>query len=122
MVFDKISCYTEIVNKRKLFYSISVTILAIICVLFFWRNTIFLIALIALLVVAKHFLMPIKKELWWFLISAIIGTTAESLSMLSGPWSYANSNIFNFPIWLPFLWGLAGTTAISLYQGITETK
>lgn len=57
----------------------------------------------------------------WFVISALLGTIAESTVMLSGPWSYTNVGILNFPVWLPFLWGLAGTVGITLYQGITKS-
>ena len=99
-----------------------IIVLAVIMVVLFWKNTLLLIALITLVSIVKHFVIPIKREALWFVISAIIGTCAESVSMLSGPWSYVNIGIINFPLWLPFLWGLAGITGVTLYQGITEAK
>lgn len=107
-------------EKRKTFYSILFIILAIIVVVVFWKNTPLLIASIMLLAIFKHRLIPIKIELLWFVISAFVGAGAESLVMLSGPWSYTNINILNFPLWLPFLWGLAGITGVTLYQGLTQ--
>ncbi len=55
-----------------------------------------------------------------FTISALIGSLGESLIMLGGPWSYSNAHILNFPIWLPFLWGLAGITGITIYESVSK--
>ena len=107
-------------EKRKTLYSILLIIPAIIVVVVFWKNTPLLIASLILLAIFKHRLIPIKIEFLWFVISAFVGTGTESLVMLSGPWSYTNINILNFPLWLPFLWGLAGITGVTLYQGLTN--
>ena len=107
-------------EKRKILYSILLIILAIIVVVVFWKNTPLLIASLILLAIFKHRLIPIKIEFLWFVISAFVGTGTESLVMLSGPWSYTNTNILNFPLWLPFLWGLAGITGVTLYQGLIK--
>lgn len=109
------------VDKQKILYSILLTIIAIILVVVFWRNTNLLIAALILLAIFKHQLIPIKMELLWFVISAFMGSVSESLVMLSGPWSYTNVNILNFPLWLPFLWGLAGITGVTLYQGLIKS-
>jgi len=55
-----------------------------------------------------------------FVVSGLLGTVGESLIMLSGAWSYSQQHILNFPLWLPFIWGLASVTGISLYQGMVE--
>ena len=107
-------------EKRKTLYSILFIILALIVVVFFWRNTSLLIASLIFLAIFKHRIIPIKIEFLWFVISAFVGTGMESLVMLSGPWSYTNIDILNFPLWLPFLWGLAGITGVTLYQGLIE--
>lgn len=74
-----------------------------------------------MLAIIKNRLVPIKKELTMFIVGGIIGTSAESLVMFGGPWSYAAPELINFPIWLPFLWGLAGVTGITLHQSISES-
>lgn len=109
-------------NFRKLVYSVFVVILAIVIVRLFWRNSALLGILLTALGFIKHKIMPIKSEFLWFVLSGIIGTAGESLIMLSGSWSYTAVNVFNFPLWLPFLWGVAGITGISLYQGLTNSK
>jgi len=110
------------VKIRDIFLSLIIIILTIIVVILSWENTLLAISLLLLLSLFKHRVMPIKKELLWFFISGIIGSGAESISMLSGPWSYANHGILNIPLWLPLLWGLAGILGVSLYKGITQTK
>ena len=107
-------------EKRTALYSLFFIILAIIVVVLFWRNTPLLIASLILLAIFKHRIIPLKIEFLWFVISAFVGTGTESLVMLSGPWSYTNIDILNFPLWLPFLWGLAGITGVTLYQGLIE--
>ncbi len=87
-----------------------------------WENAALLSLLLTAIGYIKHKIIPIKKEFLFFVIGGIIGTVGESLIMNSGPWSYSLENIFNFPLWLPFLWGLAGTLGISLYEAITGSK
>lgn len=100
--------------------SILVIFLAILAVYFFWKLPLVLILVIILISLLKKRFAPIKKEALMFIIIAVIGAGAESVIMLGGSWSYATKSIINFPIWLPFLWGLAGITGITLYQGISE--
>lgn len=105
---------------RKIIVAAITIILAIIIVSLFWRTPLFLSFLLILIALIKHRASPIKKELLWFVISGILGTVGESLIMLSESWSYASPSIFNFPLWLPFLWGLAGTTAITIYTWLSR--
>lgn len=104
--------------NKKILTSIIVICSAIVLVLTLWQIPIFLITGILIVALLKHKYSPIKKELLMFVISATIGSLGESLIMLSGSWSYASTQIFNFPVWLPFLWGLAGITGITIYESI----
>ncbi len=108
--------------KNKKIVSLILIILAIILVLSLWRLPIFLIIGLLILAFLKHKFSPIKKELTMFIVSAFVGSIGESLVMIGGPWSYASNQILNFPIWLPFLWGLAGIIGITIYQSITDKK
>jgi hypothetical protein len=109
-------------DSRKILYSVLVIISTIIIVILFWKNYALLGILLVTLGFVKHKIMPIKIEFLWFVVSAIVGTAGESLIIMGGPWTYSVVNILNFPLWLPFLWGVAGITAISLYEGITGSK
>jgi|SRR3989344_6574555 len=107
-------------SNRKVGLSLSFTALGIILIFVFWKNTILLSTLLLITTYLKHKLVPIKREFLWFVITGTIGIFGESFIMTSGPWSYARPSIINFPLWLFFLWGYAGTLGISLYQGITK--
>src|SRR3989338_7076974 len=97
-------------NKRKLLVSVSTILLAILVVFLFWKSPYVLILSLVTLALIKGRLSPIKKEVLMFVIGGIVGTGAESIVMFGGPWVYATQSLINFPIWLPFLWGLAGIT------------
>ncbi|OGM18940.1 hypothetical protein A2955_04430 [Candidatus Woesebacteria bacterium RIFCSPLOWO2_01_FULL_37_19] len=109
-------------NTRKILLTLTFVVLGILLVSFFWKNTFLLTLLIVGTTLLKHKILPINKELLWFIITAFLGSSGESIIMSSGPWSYSLENVINFPLWLPFLWGFAGTLGISLYQGIIERR
>lgn len=112
---------TKYLNKN-INYSLVFIFLAIIAVVVFWKSKVALSVVLLIIFFVKNKLIPLKKEFIWFIISAIVGSLGECLIMFSGPWKYSYSDIINFPLWLPFLWGLAGTIGVSLYLGMTEIE
>ena len=94
-----------------------ITVLAAIAT---WENPIILIAILTLLAYIKQSYSPIKRPVLTFIIFGIAGTSMEALIMLAGPWSYATPHILNFPVWLPFLWGMAGNLSVTLYQSFSS--
>lgn len=58
----------------------------------------------------------------YFIVCGLLGSIGESIIIVSGAWSYTDPQLINIPIWLPFLWGIAGTTGIFLYSGIKGVK
>jgi len=105
-------------NNKKILTSTLVIGSSILLVLTLWQLPILLIIGLFITAFLKHRFCPIKKEFIMYVVSAIIGSLSESLIMITGPWSYASVQIFNFPVWLPFLWGLAGITVITIHEGI----
>ena len=108
------------VSSSHLITFLSIAILAIIAVIYFWQFTLLLIPLLLLLAYFKHRFSPIHHEALMFVLFGIFGTTVESLMMSSGAWHYTSPTIFNFPLWLPFLWGLACTLCITLYLSFSK--
>jgi hypothetical protein len=106
-------------NTQKTLKSLLFVAFTAICVMFLWESSILVLVLIAIAFI-KHRILPIKIELPFFIISGILGTVAESFVINKGAWSYAIIGWINFPLWLPFLWGLAGIVGVSLFQGLTE--
>jgi hypothetical protein len=109
-------------NIHKLFVVLLFIALGILLVSVLWKHSIILSLSLILIAYVKHKVISIKKEFQWFVVAGIVGAVGESLIMNSGPWKYTRPNIFNFPIWLVFLWGYAGTVGISLYQAIAKSK
>ena len=111
-------------NFKKIIIAIIFILIAIIVTALFWKNVWLLSVFLVILAIIKHFLVPIKKEYFWFLLIGSLGATTESLIMYLGnnPWSYETVSFFNFPVWLVFLWGLAGTTFLTLYEGVMKVK
>lgn len=97
-------------------------VLAAVLVILFWRNLLLLSLLIILLAIAKHHFLPIKRELLWFIVIGFLGSSFENFIIYSGAWNYPIQTIMNIPFWLPFLWGISGTTVISLYSALVENK
>jgi hypothetical protein len=106
-------------NIRKIFISSLFILIGIVVVSVLWKNTLTLSVLLLVIAYVKNQIIPIKKAAVFFIIGGLLGTFGESVIMLSGPWSYSFRSIINFPLWLPFLWGLVATIGISIYEGIS---
>jgi len=95
---------------------------AISAVFFLWQLPVVLVGVILLLATVKRYLIPIQLELLTYVLSGILGAVGESLIIRSGTWQYAQTHLFNIPLWLPFLWGLAGVTGVAFYKGISQDQ
>lgn len=103
----------------KLFLTFIVfSLITVVVTMATWKSPIILISLLTLLAYLKQAYSPIKRPIHTFVIFGIAGSIMEALIMLAGPWSYAVPHLLNFPIWLPFLWGMAGTLSVTLYDAI----
>jgi hypothetical protein len=109
-------------NWIKIIFSLMIVLLAVVLVYFLWENPVVLSGLLVVLAYTKHKVYPIKKELLMYIVVGVVATTAESVAMFAGPWVYSVKQLINFPIWLPFLWGLADINGITMYYGLTSTK
>ena len=109
-------------DKQKLAFPLIFILITLITVSLFWKNSLLLSFLLILLAYLKHKLYPISKEFLCFVIAGLIGSLGESLVIFRGSWSYTSPNFFNIPLWLPLLWGLAGTTGIVLYEALIRKK
>jgi len=107
-------------NRSKIKISFIFFSTAILLVYFLWKNSIILSILLIFLSIAKHKIIPIKKELLIFVVAGLVGMVGESFIISNGAWLYSNPQIFNVPLYLFFLWGVAGITGISMYLGLIE--
>ncbi len=103
---------------KKILISMIVLIVSALCIMLFWHIPLLLVALILILAYVKHRLLPIKKELILFLVIGLLGATFENIIIYSGAWYYPQVFFIHIPLWLPFVWGISGTSAVTLYEGI----
>lgn len=109
-------------KKNKVIFAFGVIVVGAVIIQTLWYQTMLVSLLLITLAFVKHKVHPIKKELLWYVISGATGALGESFIMTNGAWSYQAEHLINFPLWLPIAWALTGTTAITLYEGLTEAK
>lgn len=101
--------------------SLGILLLSFLCLLFLWNQTILLAVLLIAIAYAKHRIMPIQKELMWYCLILFGGGLTEIVLVNVGQaWSYTNAQIFGIPLAMPLLWGLLGTTLVSMYEGLVK--
>lgn len=105
---------------KKSVSSLLVILTASILIFFFANSYLLLSGLLVILAYLKHLLIPIKKELLWYLIIALGGAVIE-VALVNGPhaWEYTYGQIFNIPIYMPLFWGVIGTSIVVMYEGFT---
>jgi hypothetical protein len=108
---------TILVDAKDFFYSLLIIFCASLLLLFLSSHTFILTFLLILLAYIKHKLIPIKKELLWYLIVCIGSVLIEVLLVnIGGDWEYSNKHFFNIPIWMAFFWGVIGTSMVVMYD------
>ncbi len=103
--------------SRKIRISAGFLLLSSLAVLLFNQAPIILMILLVALAVGKHFVVPIKKELFWFVLVSVGGALVEVVLVNMGnAWTYTNPQFLGIPLYMPIFWGLVGTTTVTLYQ------
>ncbi len=114
--------YNRAMN-RKFVVSAGILLFSIGALFFLWRQTWVLSILLIVVAYVKHRLYPITSELLWFALICVGGAIVEALLVnVGGAWSYASSQLFNIPIWMPLFWGVVGTTIVVMYNGLAEGR
>lgn len=108
---------TNLVNEKEFLYSFLIIFCACLLLLSLSSYTFILSLLLILLAYFKHKLIPIKKELLWYLV-VIIGSVLVEIILVNvgGLWEYSNKHFFDIPIWMAFFWGVIGTSVVFMYD------
>jgi hypothetical protein len=107
--------------NRKLGVSVAVLLFSLLCASTLANNVVLLSFFLLGLAYVKHKLYPIKRELLWFLMISLGGSMAEIVFVnMSNAWSYSNPQLYGIPLWIPWFWGVVGTTLIVAYDGLTN--
>ena len=109
--------------NRIILYSAGFILLATLAILLFHSTALVLSLVFIALAIVKHIVIPIKKELAWFMLVFLGGAVVEIVLVNIGrAWVYSNPEFLGIPLYMPLFWGLIGTSVISLYQGLTAKK
>jgi Zn-dependent protease with chaperone function len=107
-------------DGKKVIISLLFLTISAALIMLFWEQPILLILGLIFVAYGKHLVLPIEKELTWFIIIGFLGAMFENIIIYSGAWYYPQVFFIHIPLWLPFVWGVAGTTGVSFYKGIVE--
>ena len=105
--------------RKTLAFSIITIAIAIISIGLFWENNLLVSAILIAVIAVSFYVYRTKKDLVYFFVAVIFGTTAEIFCITFGVWSYANPT-FIIPLWLPLIWGIAGINLPRLANAIME--
>jgi hypothetical protein len=101
--------------KKELLFAAFIYVVCVALASFVWHRP--AVLLISFLVASGLALYRwhTKADVVFYLVALVFGTVADFVAVAFGAWEYTNSSLV--PVWLPFLWGIAGL----LLKRITET-
>jgi hypothetical protein len=93
---------------KAFLYSCSLSLLSLLVVSFFWKEPLLLTFLMVLVSAIMLIVWRKKEDLYLYTIVGLTGALAEAVAIAFGAWTYTLPTAIGIPIWLPFLWGIAG--------------
>lgn len=107
-------------NKNVL-VSLGSIVASMFMVLAFNASEMFLSFALVVLALLKHRVLPIRKELSWYLLILTGGALIEIVLVnIGNAWTYTNPQFLGVPIYMPLFWGVIGTSIVPLYQEIEK--
>lgn len=94
--------------KREIILEVIFVILGVVAILLFFRNNILMTGIFIFLVLILLKIWNKKRDFYFYISGAVIGSLLEILAVKVGVWQYANPTFLDIPLWLPFGWGLSG--------------
>ena len=111
-------------TSKEIFLHAVTGLLALVClavVSVFWKAPALLLFVLAAIAASMIFIgEERKRDLVLFLLVSVWGAFSEAIAIHYGAWSYPEPSIIGIPLWLPFVWGIAGIFIKRLYQAIRE--
>jgi len=93
---------------KAFIYSIVLALITLFSVSLFWTNQIILTTIIVVISVIMLLIWRDKEDVYLYIIVAVSGAIAEAIAIGFGVWTYTLPDFIGIPIWLPFVWGMAG--------------
>ncbi len=86
---------------------------------FLWSKPVLLVVLYIILAVALLIRWHSRTDLIYFAVPFVLGPAGETLAVTYGAWSYSGVRTL-LPVWLPFVWGIAGLFMKKTCEALTE--
>ena len=103
--------------NKNLLVSLGSIVASMLMVLAFNASEMFLSFSLVVLALLKHRVLPIRKELSWYLLILTGGALVEIVLVnIGNAWTYTNPQFLGIPIYMPLFWGVIGTAIISFYH------
>ncbi|MBI5046950.1 hypothetical protein HZC07_04445 [Candidatus Micrarchaeota archaeon] len=83
-----------------------------------WQQPVLLTVLLGILIAFVLLLWKNEQDLWLFLFAMIAGPLFDFVATATNTWQYGKADFFGVPLWLPFLYGLAGVYIVKVAQEI----
>ncbi len=103
--------------SRRVAYSLTFLFLTVLFLLLLWKQVVLLSCLLVLIACMKHIVVPIKREVMWFVLVGVVGGITEIILVNFGrAWSYTGPGFLGLPIQMVLFWGVVGTTVVVIYN------
>ena len=106
--------------SKTFIYTSIIAVLALSNVVLFWKNSLLLVLLLAVLSILMIGIGKIKEDFYLYIITFFVGPLTEAIGIVFGAWAYSQPDIIGIPYWLPFVWGNAGIFIKRLYSEINS--
>lgn len=94
---------------HKIFaFSVAIAVVCLLTVSLFWSSPWFLMGLLIAVSAATLLVTRKKEDVVVYAIAGVSGAVGGAIAIVYGAWAYSIPMFFGIPVWLPFLWGLAG--------------
>lgn len=108
--------------NHRVVYSLVFLLISVLLLLFLWKQYVLLSALLLLVAYMKYKLVPIKRELFWYVLTGIVGGITEIILVNFGrAWSYTGPGFLGVPIQMLLFWGMVGTTTVVIYNELVSS-
>ncbi len=105
------------IDARKILVASAAITASVLTVFFLWRQP--LVASVILLVITalKFSFARVSKEIFWWVLIVVVSGLVEALFVnFAHAWTYAMATPLGVPVHMPILWGVIGTSILSLYE------
>lgn len=93
---------------RAFAYSCVFAVLTVVSVSLFWETPVRLALFLVALSAALLSFWGSREDVYLYAISAACGALAEAFAIGFKAWAYPKPDMIGIPVWLPFVWGIAG--------------